>query len=103
MQISNEKQRGDELYEGGLTLEAYLRILVFISVLRMFLRCAKMQSQLSSCILKSPLTMRRMYSYTSSSFLERALAKFSSRFWTPEPSIVISGFRSFFIRLLCKL
>lgn len=62
MQVSDEEQRGHELYEGGFTLEAYLRILVFISVLRILRRCAKMQSQLSSCILKSPLTISRMYS-----------------------------------------
>ena len=85
MKIANEKQGGDELSRPAVTLEAYLRILVFISVLRMFLRWPKMYSQLSSCFLKSPRTISRMYSYTSSSFLESAREKFASRFWTLEP------------------
>lgn len=62
MKVSDEKESGHELDEEWGTLEAYLRMLVFISVLRMFLRCAKMQSQLSSCCLKSPRTISRMYS-----------------------------------------
>jgi hypothetical protein len=62
MEVSDKEEGGDELHGGGGTLEAYLRTLVFISVLRMFLRWAKMQSQLSSCILKSPRTISSMYS-----------------------------------------
>jgi hypothetical protein len=62
VQVADEEQRGDELCKVNDTLEAYLRTLVFISVLRMLRRCAKMQSQLSSCALKSPLTISKMYS-----------------------------------------